>query len=411
MVVLVIPDRQSGIRLKDHLKEKYDISVTLKSDVNGIEELEADAFIIFRRSVVDDMNTLKELQGKVALLYGNMPIPVQDSVLPFSKLTGTLPGCVYDFMETIVGWQGESDLAWGDTSTSELEFSDSPSQSTQSFKKKKGSIAVFSPGGGVGKTTMVVHLAKLAEQARINVVIIETDEDKGGVLRYLGKQPAHVGLDSLTESDWENEINFESKIGEIVQSVGRIKVIPMVGTLTGLICNMQNVNLLHSWAQSQFDLIIYDLPPRLRDVMTYSVLQEADQVVLVAEPTDVLMDALQKHLRLCKEVQKFHDLPQKYQLLVNKVPEKEGLDPEEMANALGLPLLGVIPADLEHYDMVINRARFDIPADSPWRMVAANLGIGGGCKNVVPISSHVKGNSKTSKERKGILGFFFGTGN
>jgi len=225
------------------------------------------------------------------------------------------------------------------------------------------------------------------------------------VLRYLGKQPAQVGLDSLEETDWGNEALFKRRLGEIVQSVGRIQVVPMIGTLNGLVCNVNNVSVLHEWARSQFDLTIYDLPPRLRDVMTYSVLQEADEVVLVAEPTDVLMDALQKHLRLCKEVQRLHELPKKYRLLINKVPEREGLDPEEMAEALGLPLLGVIPADLEHYDKIINRAKFDIPSDSPWRMVYANLSLGRACKQITPIHSPAKAKSyaKVKKGAQGII--------
>lgn len=400
-VILVIPDRNTGTRLSDHLSAKYGVSVSLWPNIQGIEEAQADAYVIYRKSI-DSLNSLGQLEGKIALLYGNMPIPVTDRGVTFTKLTGTLPGCVYNFMESLVGCQGASDLTWGEDP--DLEFSPEPTRTR--------SIALFSPGGGVGKTTAVVHLAKLAEQARINVGIIETDEDKGGVLRYLGKQPAQVGLDSLEETDWGNEALFKRRIGEIVQTVGRIKVVPMIGTLNGLVCNVNNVSVLHDWAESQLDLTIYDLPPRLRDVMTFSVLQEANQVVLVAEPTDVLMDALQKHLRLCKEVKRFNDLPQKYRLLVNKVPEKEGLDPQEMAEALGIPLLGVIPAELEHYDKIINRARFDIPTDSPWRMVYENLGLGGTSNQVVPFQSSSKNKNLVNirnRERRGLFGFFFGT--
>ena len=401
-VILVIPDRNTGVRLSDHLRAKYGVAVTLWNDLQGIEEAQADAIIIYRKSV-ESLSSLEQIEGKIALLYGNMPVPVTDKGVSYTKLTGNLPGCVYSFMESLVGWQGESDLTWGETP--DLDLSPQPT-------RKSRSIALFSPGGGVGKTTTVVHLAKLADQARINVGIIETDEDKGGVLRYLGKQPAQVGLDSLEETDWGNEVLFKRRIGEIVQSVGRIKVVPMIGTLNGLVCNINNVSVLHEWAKSQFDLTIYDLPPRLRDVMTYSVLQEADEVILVAEPTDVLMDALQKHLKLCKEVQRFHELPKKYRLLINKVPEREGLDPEEMAEALGLPLLGVIPADMEHYDKIINRGKFDIPADSPWRMVYTNLGLGGSCNQILPFHSPNKAKNYVkvrNKERRGLFGFFFGT--
>jgi len=401
-VILVIPDHNTGARLSDHLSVKYGVTVTVWRDIQGIEDAEADAVIIYRKSV-DSLSSLEQIKGKIALLYGNMPVPVSDKGVSYTKLTGNLPGCVYDFMESLVGGQGISDLTWGEPSDLDL--------SLQPIRKAKRSVALFSPGGGVGKTTTVVHLAKLADQARINVGIIETDEDKGGVLRYLGKQPAQVGLDSLEETDWGNETLFKRRMGEIVQSVGRIKVVPMIGTLNGLVCNINNVSILHEWARSQFDLTIYDLPPRLRDVMTYSVLQEADEVILVAEPTDVLMDALQKHLKLCKEVQRFNNLPNKYRLLINKVPEREGLDPEEMAEALGLPLLGVIPADMEHYDKIINRAKFDIPPDSSWRMVSANMGLGGACNQIMPIHNptNEKGTAKVKKkERRGLFGFFFG---
>jgi ATP-binding protein involved in chromosome partitioning len=402
-IILVIPDRNTGTRLSNHISNKYGVRVTLCNDLHEIEDAQADGIIIYRNSV-ESLNSLEHIKGKIALLYGNISVPSSDRGVNYTKITGNLPGCVHSFIESLVGWQGVNiDLEWEETT--DLDSSQQPAQ------KISRSVAVFSPGGGVGKTTAAVHLAKLAEQARVNIGVIETDEDKGGVLRFLGKQPAQLGLDSLEETDWGNEALFKRRIGEIVQKVGRIQVVPMVGTLNGLVCNIKNVSVLHEWSRSEYDLTIYDLPPRLRDVMTYSVLEEADEVILVTEPTDVLMDALQKHLRLCKEVQQFHELPKKYRLLINKVPEREGLDPEEMAEALGLPLLGVIPADLEHYNKIINRAKFDIPADSPWRMVYANLGLGGACNQIMPIQSPAKEKGFAKgilKIPNGLFSFFFG---
>lgn len=405
-VTVVIPDNNTGTRLCEYISNKYGVKAkaTLWRDIQGIEKAGADAFIIYRKSI-ENMRALERVQGKVALLYGSTPIPQGDRDVTYTKLTGTLPGCINDFMEQLLGQSFQvNDLTWG-----------GESDESANLWSPVRSVALFSPGGGVGKTTTAVHLAKLAEQAHIDVGIVETDEDKGGVLRYLGKQPAQEGLDSLGKAEWDNEELFKESVERLVQKVGRIQVVPMVGTFNGLVCDVKNVSSLHRWVESRFSLTLYDLPPRLRDVMTYSVLQEADLVILVAEPTDVLMDALQKHMRLCQEVDKFRDLPQKYRLLVNKVPEKEGLKPEEMAAALGLPLLGVIPADMEHYDKIINRARFEIPADSPWRLIYENAGLQGS-KSVLPINSmnHSGKSQKNipakSKERKNrLFGFFFGS--
>jgi len=415
-VIVIIPDAKIGARLCEYINEKYGVTATPRRDIQGIGEVQADAYIIYRKCV-DDLRSLEAIDGKIALLYGKSSIPPADKFLTFPKLVGNLPECVDEFLETLLDHDmldDLNDLNWDENESRKSKNRNEFSSDRHSNKwSPVRSVALFSPGGGVGKTTAAVHLAKLAEQARINVGLIETDEDKGGVLRYLGRPPAHEGLDSLEKTVWDNEELFRESIERLVHKVGRIQVVPMVSTFNGLSCNVKNVSSLFNWADSKFTLTLYDLPPRLRDVMTFSVLQEVDQVILVAEPTDVLMDALQKHMQLCQDVEQFHNLPRKYRLLVNKVPEKNGLRPEEMADALGLPLLGSIPADVEHYDRIINHAKFEIPADSPWRTVFSNLDLGSDSSGVTPIeddfynhrvSPREKGNKK---KHKGFFSFFF----
>ena len=409
-VIVIVPDAKIGTRLCEYLNNKYRVTATLWRDIQGIEEAQADAYIIYRKCV-DDLRALDRIEGKIALLYGKASIPTADKLVTYPKLIGNLPECVDEFIESLLNGKGgylDGDLTWNEDGSGEKK--QKRSLSTWSPVR---SVALFSPGGGVGKTTTAVHLAKLAEQAQINVGLVETDEDKGGALRYMGRHPAHEGLDSLEKTVWDDEEFFKENMQRIVQKVERVQVVPMVSTFNGLSCNMKNVSSLFNWAESQFTLTLYDLPPRLRDVMTFSILQEVDQVVLVAEPTDILMDALQKHMKLCQEVEQFRNLPKKYRLLVNKVPEKNGLDPEEMANALGLPLLGSIPADVDHYNRIINRARFDIPSDSPWRRVFSNLDLGGDSSLVLPEDNTFyekqayKKENSPQKKRKGLLSFFF----
>ncbi|WP_018305459.1 AAA family ATPase [Desulfitobacterium hafniense] len=405
-VGVIIPDQKIGMRLCEYLRDQYEVTAELQLGFQDMENMQADAFIIYRKCV-DDPRVLDRIPGKIALLYASAVVPAADKVLAYPKLTGKLPKCTDGFIESLLRDDLSEELSWDWDEEGQRERGNK--QKSLSRLKMVRSVALFSPGGGVGKTTAAVHLAKLAEQARINVGLVEADEDKGGVLRYLGRSPAQEGLDSLEKAVWDDQGFFNENMKRIMQKVGRISVVPMVSTFSGLACNMQNVSSLFSWAESQFDLTLYDLPPRLRDVMTFSVLQEVDQVVLVAEPTDILMDAIQKHLKLCQEVEQFHTLPKKYRLLVNKVPEKNGLRPEEMADALGLPLLGSISADVEHYDRMINRAKFEIPSDSAWRKVFFNMDLGGDASAINSIEN-IKGDGPTreaKKKRKGFLSFFF----
>lgn len=408
-IIVIIPDAGIGNRLCEHLNKKYGVSASLWPDIQGIKDAQADALIIYRKCV-DDLKELELINGKIALLYGKAPVPPADKVLTFPRLVGNLPECVDEFLEKILAANELSDLSWDDNASVKDKTNHLSSWSPVR------SVALFSPGGGVGKTTTAVHLAKLAEQARINVGLIETDEDKGGVLRYMGKPPAQEGLDSLEKAVWDDEEFFKDKMKRITQKVGRIHVVPMVSTFNGLSCTMNNVSTLFKWAESEFALTLYDLPPRLRDVMTFSVLQKVDQVVLVAEPTDILLDALQKHLMLCREVEQFRNLPKKYRLLVNKVPDRNGLNPEEMAETLGIPLLGSIPADVEHYDRIINRARFEIPSNSPWRTIFSNMDLGGDSSLVLPernneaeheVDTYSNNGRELKKKRKGLFSFFF----
>lgn len=376
-IALVISNDDVRKKLENYLRYEFDIPTVPLRTLAATEMVDATIFIIARNDIQDsDWDTIARLGEtcKVAVLYGNRMASASERYKGVRPLTGALPGCVRDWMshENILSNNSQGDmLEWDDSSSSS-----SSTNYSISGEEKSRRIGVWSPGGGVGKTTSVVHLAKLAEQDRWNVGIVETDEDKGGVLRYLGKVPAKVGLDSIPKQIWEDPQSFAQNMENVVQTVGRIQIVPMTGTIDGLTCDEKNVKTLHHWAASRFALTLYDLPPRLRDVMTFSVLHEVDDVIVVVEPTDVLMDAMDKHMRLCREIKEIQDLPRKYKLIVNKVPENHGLDPQEMADSLGIPLIGVVPAELEHYDRIINKGKFVIPTDSPWRTIYENLKLG-----------------------------------
>lgn len=132
-VIVIVPDANIGTRLCEYLNTKYGITATLWPDIQGIEDAQADAYIIYRKCV-DDLRALDRIDGKVALLYGKASIPTADKFVTYPKLVGNLPECVDEFIETLLNSKGGylgGDLTWNEDGRSE--------------KKQKSSLSTWSP--------------------------------------------------------------------------------------------------------------------------------------------------------------------------------------------------------------------------------------------------------------------------
>jgi len=238
-------------------------------------------------------------------------------------------------------------------------------------------VACFSTAGGVGKTTTASILARLLQEAGRRVTIVEADEEKAGILRMFGYDPATNGLDMIPPMIWPDMGALAEKLEDIVVPINRQKglppilVYPLVGQLEGLqVENNEYFRQFLTMLQADADYLIVDLPPRLRDVVTIATLIVADAVVFVYEPTEPNLDAAIRHMHDVEVTQYFDR--KKYALLINKDTAR-GLNVSAMARTVDLPLLGVIPEQTVVYHAMANTGRIVLGADSPWRGVLAAL--------------------------------------
>lgn len=236
-------------------------------------------------------------------------------------------------------------------------------------------VAVASAAGGVGKTTTTSLLARLAAEKGLNVAVVEGDEDKSGILRLFGQHPATAGLDTIPPVLWDDPQALRHDVEQcavrLPQRQGSITVYPMVGTPQGLkLPNLDVWPALLTHLLGQYDLVLCDLPPRIRDVIVFATLQMADRAVLVYEPTEVNLDNYIKHVQISRDLELD---TRAFRLLLNRTSDM-GLAPELFEKCVeGVDLLGTVPEDGAAHRAYVNTGRLQFGPGSPWRTIYARL--------------------------------------
>lgn len=296
---------------------------------------------------------------RVAILYPQGAAPQDAMRFPGATLLeGPLPGAVLTWLRAAAGSSVPAPSLWGD---------EAPVSGIGSAAPK--SLAVFSTGGGVGKTTTAVHLAVAAAGDRLSTGLIELDEDRRGILTYFDRRPRQ-GLDSLSPSDWAEPPRLAAALETVGISVQpALTVVPMVGTLAGLQYKHGATTYLphlFDWA-ARFSLTVYDLPAKPRDEVVLAALMRADRILFVADPVLSTVESAVGYLKLLESIAGTGpSLLARMGLVCNKVTrtKKADIPPADLAQALGLPLLGTIPLDVDRYYAAVNHHR--VHADAAW---------------------------------------------
>jgi cellulose biosynthesis protein BcsQ len=297
-------------------------------------------------------------------------------------VVGAEPGEVYDGAELLSGPLPGAVLDWlsDDEGGPRIAWEDAPRErSSGATRAARGlTLAVFSSGGGVGKTTAAVHLSAVASRAA-ETLLVELDEDRRGVLTWFDRRPKE-GLDSLSPAEWGDAERFEEAMRRVaVQARYRLTVVPMVGTKFGMqyqVGDQDHLGTLYDWAERRAEVVVYDLPARVRDHVVLTTLSRADRVLIVVEPTKVMVESTLGYLDLLNSIPGVgQGIIRKACLLVNKTPARGrvGVPPREMAEALGLPLAGTVTLEPERYLAAINRHQVNL--DDQWTELASYLGI------------------------------------
>ncbi len=222
-------------------------------------------------------------------------------------------------------------------------------------------IAVFSPKGGVGKTTLSANLAAaLGVVAMRPTLLIDADMTRANAHILFGldieAEPRNLfSLYARVVADGHRTQRYVVRAETLQANVrkwkGKLDLLPgipkphMAG-LTEFVEDPQRTmdifaDLLRT-ARGFYELRVIDVGPDFNLPLHWSALQEADTVLLVVTPEKTAINDI---ANILPTLEKTFGTLQKFRLVLNQFDERFGISPKEVVKFLGgkLTILGSIP--------------------------------------------------------------------
>jgi pilus assembly protein CpaE len=199
-------------------------------------------------------------------------------------------------------------------------------------------VSVFSPKGGVGKTTLAVNLALALSQGGANkVCLVDLDLAFGDVAITLQLFPARTIADAVhLESGLDFPVleplltSYHDRLWALVAPVQPDAKDGIPASMAGRILNL---------LKSNFDYVVVDTSPSF-DEYVLAAFDETDDLMLV---TTLDVPTL-KNVKVAVETLDLLNFPKSQRhLVLNRADDKVGLTPDKVESTLGMPIVGAIP--------------------------------------------------------------------
>jgi pilus assembly protein CpaE len=210
-------------------------------------------------------------------------------------------------------------------------------------------IAIYSPKGGVGCTTVATNLAvALSARPNTTVGLIDLDLQFGDVAAALDLRTVNSIAELLKADTVTAELIDETFVRH--ESGVRVLVAPDDLEAVDTIETEQVIKLLDQ-LRPHFDFLVCDLWSSL-DPLTRSVMRIADSVMFVTTPE---FPALRDLQRVISSSRSELLLDRRMSVIVNRFPGKAGLPIGDISKALGHPISATIPSEGITVTDAINR--------------------------------------------------------
>lgn len=201
-------------------------------------------------------------------------------------------------------------------------------------------VVIYSPKGGVGKSTYAVNLAfSLATCANLNarVILVDMDVSFGNVASILGL-PHKANLLNWIRGD------FKENLADLVyvhQESGLHVLMSPPNPVDAGDINYAVVDKMLSILSKRYDFVVVDTNPALR-ALHKACFEWADTIVLVSTPQKPAL----RDVKSMENVFKAMQIPlDKVRLVINEVPKKQSLRLKDALSEINIRHLGDIPED------------------------------------------------------------------
>lgn len=200
-------------------------------------------------------------------------------------------------------------------------------------------LAVFSPKGGSGCTTIAINTAVSLARRGHRTVLVDGSLQFGDVSVMLNMKTMTSIVD-VSEREGEIDADLVSSVVQLHRSGLNVLLAPPRPEMADVINEKHVKNILAALRQS-YDFVVVDTSSYLTDVVL-ALLDMADRIILVT----------QQNLASLKNVSRFFDLTeslsyeaQKIWLVVNGVSNKQGISVKDISDTLKRPIVMAIPED------------------------------------------------------------------
>lgn len=199
-------------------------------------------------------------------------------------------------------------------------------------------IGVFSPKGGVGKTTIATNIAVgLGKIAPMSVVIVDLDLQFGDVASGLYLNPEHTVTDAVTPAASRDTLVLKAFLTVHPASIYALCA-PKTPVDADTITPEQITRLLEQLAD-EFQYVVVDTAPGLPEV-GLAALEQCTDVVWVSGMDVPGIRGLRSGLDVLRQLE---ILPESRHVVLNMADTKLGLSVEDVESTIGAPVDVSIP--------------------------------------------------------------------
>lgn len=208
-------------------------------------------------------------------------------------------------------------------------------------------ISFFGAKGGVGTTTLAVHLAaNLAQRHHKRTLLIDHKHELGHVALYLGVKESQYHFDELIRN--ADRLDADLLNGFVVKHANGLEVLaspdmcapPHNGTA-------EDIEAVMGFLRRQYDYILIDSSVAYKDIVP-TLLQTSNEICMVSTPDVAALRDLARHV----EYLSLNDtVTEKLRIIINRSTSNDAVSADQIQDLVRFPVAIAVPnsyAELVH---------------------------------------------------------------